>query len=201
MKSKSINCNDITFSNEEKEDIHSERFSYGSISPYNPNTPWEVSHERYGKMIKFLSDKNLLNTYDLIVIEIRKLYSSEVNRLNIQFSKVGESNSWIEWDVLKQLYFFLCSESPDYNDKYRIANPLEDKLIRQEIVNRHIGWEYWHKKNNGIETRWDKDGKVNEVLNNSKYRSSFPFPEEMKRGTEVSSWGLELLGRRIRELG
>lgn len=200
MENKKISCSSITLSNQEKESIYNERFSYDGKIKYDPNSPWAISQEKYGSIIKCLKQKNLLKSYNVIKKEIRELYSSELSRLKIEFSEWGESDSWIEWDICKQLYCFLNFKDFYNNKKYRIANPIDDNLIRQEITNRHIGWEYWLKKQYGTITRWDNNAIVKEILNDKKYRSSFNFPSETSTGNEISSWGLELLGRKIREV-
>ena len=44
--------------------------------------------------------------------------------------------------MAKQAYFFLSTDRSGTNAHYRIADPLSDELIRDEIVSRHVGWEF-----------------------------------------------------------
>ena len=62
-------------------------------------------------------------------------------------SPYGNDDSWIQWDLAKQLYYFLSVDGPVSSEKYRIANPLVDEQLQEEIVSRHIGWEYWFPEN------------------------------------------------------
>lgn len=191
----------ISLSDQEKEHIYNERFSYGGKVPYSTNTPWDESQERYSKIVKLVQQNGLVNSYNSLVEKLRGLYSKEVKRLGVTFSEWGDSDTWIEWDICKQLYFYLNPDGINLSPNYRIANPLEDKQLQQEIVNRHIGWEYWGTKEMFNDTRWDKDAVIIDIMDNEKYRSSFNFPKERSSGREISSWGLELLGKRVRELG
>jgi hypothetical protein len=62
-----------------------------------------------------------------------------LRRLGVPPSPFCQSQSWYAWDVAKQLYYL---EQPTSSSAaYRLANPFTDALKREEIVDRHLGWE------------------------------------------------------------
>ena len=101
----------------------------------------------------------------------------------------------------KHLYFYLnVNDFPDYN-KYRLANPLIDDEIQQEIINWAIGWEYWFNVRKGFPVKWGNDEMIQEIFRIITYDSTFPFPEDYPlKNCQRASWALALLGKRIRGL-
>ena len=80
------------------------------------------------------------------VVPIVKSRMQEVcDELNIPVSPYGRSDSWVYWDLGKQQYYFEQNRDlePQDDNPYVYAPVLEkDKL--NEIVDRHIGWEFYH---------------------------------------------------------
>lgn len=56
-------------------------------------------------------------------------------------SVFSKSKTWIFWDIAKQSY--LSSRPWASSKEYRLANPMKDEQVQQEIVNRHLGWEIY----------------------------------------------------------
>lgn len=80
-----------------------------------------------------------------LVERLRKEMEDAAKAAGIAISKWGRSESWAVWDVGKQLH--LQQNPSESSDKYRLANPLTDAQIQQEIVQRHLGWEATGGKN------------------------------------------------------
>lgn len=191
MKRESVNFDTLILSKLEEMKICQAKFSYGGVSPI-PTVPnkWEKSFENYAKCFKYLVQNGHEIEYDKIVQKIRDNYTNQLIAIGFQSSNWGLNNSWIEWDILKQLYFFLTDNQTVISSNYRIENPLLDGQLQTEIMYRHIGWEYWYLQQIGGVTKWNSNFKVQEILNNPKYKSSFDY-------TQISSWGLILLGNEI----
>ena len=64
-----------------------------------------------------------------------------LSALGVSSSPFGNSQTWSMWDLAKQYYFTL---HPDQNDsRYSIANPMESPEKFEEIILRHVGWEFY----------------------------------------------------------
>ncbi len=89
---------------------------------------------------------------------------SEANRLGIPVSPFGKSISWAMWDIGKQHHFFTHQE--ENNPGYEIGNPLESSEKKDEIVNRHLGWEAYaaHKADPSAAWAQSKPAGVLELL-------------------------------------
>lgn len=67
--------------------------------------------------------------------------------LHASISPYGQSKSWVYWDIGKQFFYF---ENPSLSgQEYYISNPVADKQLQQQIVQRHLGWEIYH--------HWDRE--------------------------------------------
>jgi len=62
-----------------------------------------------------------------------------LTQLGILPTPYSKSKTWAMWDIGKQYYYFTHPEKADAG--YTLGDPLESDEKRQEIVNRHIGWE------------------------------------------------------------
>ncbi len=63
-----------------------------------------------------------------------------LGRMNFTHTPYARSVTWALWDMGKQYHYFT---HPDEADKrYTIANPLDSSEKRDEILHRHLGWEF-----------------------------------------------------------
>ena len=146
MEEKSVDFRNLTFGQTNLEWIFQQHFSYQKaftqLKSPTPTLSSSPSGEKYAKVILYLESKGLLPQFDNVVGLIRLIYDGEMRRLKLLSSPFGEDNSWINWDLAKQLYFFLSKDRSATNNHYRIADPLSDEGLRNEIISRHIGWEF-----------------------------------------------------------
>ncbi len=63
-----------------------------------------------------------------------------LEQLGVKSSAYGQSGTWAVWDIAKQLYMLRHPEESD-STKYHLGNPFTDERVRQDIVDRHLGWE------------------------------------------------------------
>jgi hypothetical protein len=76
---------------------------------------------------------------DALTNHLRAEFKRAMSAVGMDPSKFGKSKSWANWDIGKQLFL---NENPNQSSsKYRLANPLEDKRLQEEIVARMVGWE------------------------------------------------------------
>jgi hypothetical protein len=76
---------------------------------------------------------------DAMANHLRAEFKRAMSAVGMEPSKFGQSKSWANWDIGKQL--FLNDNPNQSSSKYRLANPLEDKRLQEEIVARMVGWE------------------------------------------------------------
>ena len=76
---------------------------------------------------------------DAVVNHLRSEFARAMSAAGMDPSRFGKSKSWANWDVGKQL--FLNDNPNQSSSKYRLANPLTDKRLQEEIVARMVGWE------------------------------------------------------------
>jgi len=185
MEEKSIDFAKINPGYAELELIHLQRMSYQKafteLSYDIPSMSSPSSGENYAKVIYYLESKGELPKFDEVAIWIRSKYDDEMKRLNLVSSPFGNDDSWINWDLAKQLYFFFSTDRSGTSNHYRIANPLSDKALRDEIISRHIGWEFW--MSGGCEP-WKSNPDVFRLLG--------------QREKPPASWALAQLGSLIR---
>jgi hypothetical protein len=185
MEEKSVGFRTLTFGQAKLEWIFQQRFSYQkAFTQLNRPVPIlssSPSGEKYAKVILYLESKGLLPQFDDVVGLIRSIYDGEMRRLKLPSSPFGEDNSWINWDLAKQIYFFLSKDRSATNNHYRIADPLSDESKRDEIISRHIGWEFWTL------------GGCEPWISNPKVRSLVEPSEK-----QPAAWALAELGALIR---
>ena len=123
--------------------------------------------------------------------EIRDQMLSEANRIGVPMSAHGKSLSWVMWDIGKQYHFFT---NPEQNDpRYELGNPLQSESKREEILNRHIGWEAYAAFQGNAEYRA-------RVQNDPRLRDALSlFTKAPKMNRSLSSSDLAELGRLLRE--
>lgn len=155
METKTVNFDVWPCREQDWRNIYYKRLSYRKACPERKtgdldnrlNDP-KYSDTRYSKVLLYMGSIGLLNNLDRVNNNLRARYDEEICRLEMRSSPYGNDDSWIQWDLAKQLYYFLSIDSPTLNDHYRIANPLVDERLQEEIVLRHIGWECWLPENN-----------------------------------------------------
>jgi hypothetical protein len=114
-----------------------------------------------------------------------------LERIGITASQYSKSKTWAMWDIAKQLFYLEHPEERD--EKYEVGNPILIRSKRQEIVDRHIGWEAYGAYNksedrNFIEKLGATKDKVLEFLN-----------KEAKNNGTLSSKDLAALGALVRD--
>lgn len=96
------------------------------------------SARKYAKVLYDLEKEDKFEIYEMLG---RKLFGKTLTLLqdfDIEPLPYSMSQSWVMWDIAKQLYFI---KNPIYSsNKYSIEDPLESQEKQDEIVNRHIGW-------------------------------------------------------------
>jgi hypothetical protein len=123
--------------------------------------------------------------------EMRDTMLVEANRLGIPVSPYGRSMTWAMWDIAKQSYFLA---HPNENDpKYAIGNPLESESKREEIIDRHIGWEAYAAFKQFPEYR-------DRITNDPKKAQALEFFKKSPKATSgsLSSSELAELGKLLR---
>ncbi len=185
MEEKSVDFNKLNFSHTDLESIFQQRLSYQKafkeINRSIPTMSSSPNGEKYANVILLLESRGSLAEFDELVDLIRSIYDSEMRRLKLSSSSFGEDDSWIHWDLAKQLYFFLSKDRSTTNNHYRIADPLNDETLRAEIISRHIGWEFW--RSGGCEP-WISKSEVRRLLEQGE--------------KQPPSWALAQLGALIR---
>jgi len=191
MKDTLLNYSEWTPKREELERIYDARLSYRAVFMQKgediPGMSATPSAERYAKVILLLERENRINEFDQVVGRLRSTYDHEMKRLGLNSSPCGKDNSWISWDVAKQLYYLFNGDQPANNIRYRIADPLRDKRICDEIACRHIGWELWVS---GIPEPWAHHAEVRSLLG--------PECESSVHQGHPASWALARVGAIVR---
>ena len=103
---------------------------------------------RYAKIIWKLEKEGKKEELEAVAQKIYGDTLTDLYRYEIGISPYSISQSWVFWDIAKQLYYL---ENPNETDrkKYRLANPLTDEEKQTEILDRHIGWEIFSKMTTG----------------------------------------------------
>lgn len=196
MKEKSINFNEIEISKKEIDDLLEE---YNTPS----HKAWIPTTIRGLKVIKIVKKRRQTPKFENTVALIKAKYDDAKGKIKFDFTHphYEEGIEWIEYDIKKQLYYFLTKEEFPVDYKYEPANPLIDERIQQEIVDRALGWSYWWNVMEESKVDWIDDSIIKEILYKYKYKSSFDFPDDRPyKDQELASWALAILGKRIREL-
>lgn len=191
MNNKAVPYSEWAPSREDVERVYNERLSYRAVFTQKgedvPSLSAAPSGERYAKVILLLERDNLVAEFDQVVGRLRSTFDHEMKRLGLNSSPWGNDNSWIAWDVAKQLYYLFNRDQSPKNVRYRLADPLTDEPICDEIVSRHIGWEFWAS---GIDEPWASDAEVCLLLG--------PECKSSVHQDQPASWALARLGAIIR---
>jgi hypothetical protein len=120
---------------------------------------WSRSSEsakKYAESIANAANTGGLETVRNMAGKMRDTMLSEAARLGIPVSPQGKSLSWAMWDTGKQYHFF--THQAENDSRYEIGNPLESESKREEIINRHLGWEAYAAFQNNPEYRANVTG-------------------------------------------
>jgi hypothetical protein len=155
---------------------------------------WSRSSEsakKYAESIANASTVGGLETVRNTARQMRDTMMSEATRLGIPISPHGKSTSWAMWDTGKQYHFFTHQE--ESGQGYEIGNPLESGSKREEIVNRHLGWEAYAAFQNNPEYRAS-------VTGNPEYTDALELFNKAPKSTNgtLSSKDLAELGKALR---
>lgn len=79
---------------------------------------------------------------DALVKQLRDSFASVMSGIKTPSGKIsaaGQSQSWANWDIGKQLFM---SKNPDQSsDKYHLGNPMQDSKVMLQMVQRMVGYE------------------------------------------------------------
>jgi len=174
----------------EEEEVIKQYFSYNDTlnRPEEEITIYPYQ-KKYVESFKEITRKeNFVSTVD----KIRDEYENVMQKLSLDSSIFGMSQSWIYWDLAKQDYFFNNQQEAD--SKYDIGNPSVEENIQNQIVNRHIGWEIFgnFKEDTSIVDRLNKsDDSFNRIVE--------LLDKTPKENQTLSSYDLGELGKYIRK--
>lgn len=134
---------------------YSEEADTGRIRRYRERVQEGVRQKRAFEISD--NEKNYARALSRIIEEYNETRLREVvSTIHQRFSEIykqlfpttplnpfSKSKSWIAWDVAKQYYLWRVPEAAGAG--YRLANPMEDEQLQQEIIERHLGWELFKK--------------------------------------------------------
>ncbi|MCK4791644.1 MAG: hypothetical protein KAV87_48380 [Desulfobacteraceae bacterium] len=142
---------------------------------------------RYAKALLFAESLGLAASMETLVATLRSSYDSEMMRAHLDSSAFGQDDSWIWWDIAKQIYFFVSIDRGGTSDRYVIENPLTSKRLQEQIVARHMGWELWYSTDRG---KWGRKPEIKRLLGAAGHNTA--------GDGQPASWALEEIGARIR---
>ena len=148
------------------------------------------SGKKYADALTEMTGKRNLNEYENSASKMVAECSDILNRLGITPTPYAGSKTWAMWDIAKQYHFLLHPEEAD--PKYRIADPIEDSTKRDEVVDRHVGWEAYAAWRRG-----DRDF-VEQLSLVSRGRALSYLEREPKQRGTLSSNELAELGSALR---
>lgn len=145
---------------------------------------------RYARVIAWLEETELLSQFEAYKETIRIIFNAEAERIKLDLREFAQDDTWINWDMAKQLFCCFSNEIPFPTERYRLANPFQDPMIRDEIISRHVGWEIYQYNYTGS---WSYDERVASLLTSHQFISS----EGEKYGP--ASWALAEIGQIARQ--
>ena len=154
---------------------------------------WSLSSESantYARAIANAANEGGLESVRNLAKNLRDTMLAEASRLNIPISPHGKSSSWAMWDIGKQYYFF--SHQNENDSRYGLGNPIDSELKKEEIINRHLGWEAYAAFQSNLEYR-------NRIINNISVAPTLKFfNTSPKENGTLSSYELAELGKLLR---
>ena len=171
------------------EEIIKKYFSYNDTLN-KPEAEIQIypNQEKYVESLREIAQKEKFND---TVNKIRDEYEGVMNKLSMDSSIFGASQSWIYWDLAKQDYY---SKNPEVDSRYETGDPIEKEDIQYAIVNRHLGWELYGAYNQDISVV-DKLNKSDDSFNRIVELLEKSPKEENQT---LSSYDLAELGKCIR---
>jgi hypothetical protein len=186
MEKGPIDFKTVVFDDEDIGGIFGERLSYAKAraEAKQPLPDMEPNVVPYAKTILLALRVGLGPRLHERITQIRAKFDAEMRRLGVVSGPNGQDDSWIWWDLAKQLFFFLSKDRTGTSVRYRIANPLVDDEICDEIVSRMVGFElYWAP---GYSFRSEADFLLG------------PDGRSSKKPDQRASWALTALGELAR---
>ena len=124
-------------------DFYSQRMNYSDVS--GKDIPISGRGREYAAE---LADQDP-GQVDALVKQLRDMFSTvmaDVKTPSGKISAAGQSQSWANWDIGKQLFM---SKNPDQSsDKYHLGNPMQDPKVMLQMVQRMVGYEVSGGKDN-----------------------------------------------------
>lgn len=113
------------------------RLNYSDVTGNNI----EISEngKKYARALTKAANSVGIDKINKVSRDLRSRFNSLMKEIGREPSTWGQSETWAMWDIGKQLYLF--ENQNESSDKYRLANPLTDEQLQEEIVLRMIGWE------------------------------------------------------------
>jgi len=117
-------------------DFYEKRMNYSDVS--GKDTPISGRGREYAAELAHQDPAQV----DALVKQLRDMFSSVMTGVKTpsgQISAAGQSQSWANWDIGKQLFM---SKNPDQSsDKYHLGNPMQDPKVMLQMVQRMVGYE------------------------------------------------------------
>jgi len=153
----------------------------------------DASARKYADSIVQLSQRANLETLRQTAKELVQIMSVEAARLGIPVSPYGKSNTWAMWDIGKQNYFF--THQAENNPAYEIGDPLTSDEKREEIINRHLGWEAYAAFRGNAAPEWKQT-----IASDRRFANALALLNKPpKQNGSLSSKDLAELGKLLRE--
>lgn len=127
--------------------------------------------------------------------ELQAKMLETIHRLGMPDASVyGNSITWSLWDIGKQYHFFTHQEEND--PRYAVGHPLESEEKAQEIVDRHVGWEFY-----GFSRSPSGTDAVRALRHDRRFVRALPLlnKEPKPASNSLASNELALLGMYLRE--
>lgn len=83
-------------------------------------------------------DSQVLALHARLLPELAKIGLREMD-----LTSFSRSLTWVYWDFAKQYY--LAKHPHESSPEYHLGSPMEDTQVREDILNRHLGWELYEK--------------------------------------------------------
>jgi len=151
------------------------------------------SANRYARSLLELAQKENIVSVRKSARALLDTALAEAARIGIPVSPYGKSMTWAMWDIGKQSYFF---NHPAENDpRYDIGDPLTSEAKRNEIINRHLGWEAYAVFHSKTSPEWNR-----KVIQDEKFARALELLNKPpKQNSTLSSRDLAELGKVLRE--
>ena len=152
------------------------------------------SAQKYADSIVQLSQRANLETLRETAKGLVQTMSTEAARLGIPVSPYGTSNTWAMWDIGKQNYFF--THQAENDPSYEIGDPLTSEAKREEIINRHLGWEAYAAFRGNAAPEWKQ-----KIMSDREFANALELLNKPpKQNNSLSSKDLAELGKILREV-